>query len=83
MLLVHPDDESAEANAALVEQALAENVDLVSDQPLSELLPDAEVSTEGPVVVVTLPFDGAYAARPTDARATLVVPDGLEVLWSL
>ena len=61
VLLVHPDPESAEANAALVEQALAENVDLVSNQPLSELLPDAAVSTEGPVVVVTLPFAGAYA----------------------
>ena len=60
VLLVYPDAEAAETNAALVEQALAENDDLVSAQPLSELLPGAEVSTEGSVVVVALSFEGAY-----------------------
>lgn len=60
VLLVYSDAEDADANAALVEQALSENVDVVTQEPLSELLPGAEVTTDGPVVVVTLPFEGAY-----------------------
>jgi hypothetical protein len=57
ILLVHASDE---ANAELVEQAIAEGIDPITQQPLAEVLPGAEVSTVGPVVVVTLPFEGAY-----------------------
>jgi hypothetical protein len=60
VLLVHADEAAAEANAALAEQAIAEGLDAATREPLGELLPDAQVSTEGSVVVVTLPFEGAY-----------------------
>jgi hypothetical protein len=61
VLLINGTAADAEANAALAEQALAENVDLNTAEPLTDMLPGAEVSTEGTVVVVTLPFEGAYA----------------------
>jgi hypothetical protein len=61
VLLVNGSAAGAEANAALAQQALAENADLRTREPLADLLPDAEVSTEDTVVVVTLRFEGAYA----------------------
>jgi hypothetical protein len=60
ILLLHASEEAAEANADLVEQAIAEGIDPVTQEPLADLLPGAEVATVGPVVVVTLPFEGAY-----------------------
>ncbi len=60
VLLVHADEVAAAANAALAEQAIAEGVDPLVRVPLAELLPGAGVSVDGSVVVVTLPFEGAY-----------------------
>jgi hypothetical protein len=60
VFLVHADEAAAETNADLVEQALAEGIDVTTQQPIAEELPGAEVTTAGPVVVVNLPFEGAY-----------------------
>jgi hypothetical protein len=60
VLLLHGSDDAAAANAELVEQALAEGVDPITREPLADLLPGAEVAAGGPVVAVTLPFEGAY-----------------------
>jgi hypothetical protein len=60
VLLVHADEAAADANADLAEQAIAEGFDPVTRQPLADLIPGAEVAAEGPVVVITLPFEGAY-----------------------
>ena len=60
VLLVHADEAAAAANAALAERAIAEGVDPLVRVPLAELLPGAGVSVDGSVVVVTLPFEGAY-----------------------
>jgi hypothetical protein len=60
VLLVHGAEEAASANADLVEQAIAEGIDPVTQEPLADVLPGAEVATVGPVVVITLPFEGAY-----------------------
>ncbi len=42
------------------EQALAEGVNTTTMEPLSDVFPGASVSTDGAVVVVTLPSEGAY-----------------------
>jgi hypothetical protein len=47
-------------SAPTFEQALAEGVDTTTMKPLSDVFPDASVSTDGAVVVVTLPSEGAY-----------------------
>ncbi len=60
VLLVHASADAATDNAELVEQAIAEGIDPVTAEPLADVLPGAEVATVGPVVVVTLPFEGAY-----------------------
>ena len=71
ILLVHDDAESATANAALVTEAIATNVDLVTREPLSDLLPGAEVSADGPIVRVSLAEPGAFstAFRMLQSRA--------------
>jgi hypothetical protein len=60
VLLVHGDEADAETNAVLAEQALADSVDPVRQEALADVLPGAMVSVVGSVVVVTLPFEGAY-----------------------
>jgi hypothetical protein len=60
LLYVYGDDAQAEESAPVFEQALADSVNTTTMEPLSEVFPDATVRTDGPVVVVTLPSEGAY-----------------------
>jgi hypothetical protein len=60
LLFVYGDAANAEASAPAFERALAEGVNTTTMEPLSEIFPGASVSTDGPVVVVTLPSEGAY-----------------------
>jgi hypothetical protein len=60
VLIVHADEATAAANAELVENALADGLDLLTNQPLAELLPDASVAVDGTVVRVTVPGDRSY-----------------------
>jgi hypothetical protein len=76
VLLLHASEEAAGANADLVEQALAESVDPITMEPLADLLPSAEVATAGPVVVVTLPFEGAYPQAQRMLMQRSLFPSG-------
>jgi hypothetical protein len=60
LLFVYGDAATAEASAPEFERALAESVNTTTMEPLSDVFPGASVSTDGPVVVVTLPSEGAY-----------------------
>ncbi len=76
VVLVYPDEASAEENAALVERALAEGIDPIRREPLADLLPDAEVSTVGSAVVVTLSFEGAYSRAQDMLVRRALFPSG-------
>ena len=76
VVLVYPDEASAEENAALVEHALAEGIDPIRREPLADLLPDAEVSTVGSAVVVTLSFEGAYSRAQDMLVRRALFPSG-------
>jgi hypothetical protein len=60
LLFVYGDEASAGESAPIFEQALAEGVETTTMKPLSDVFPGASVSTDGAVVVVTLPSEGAY-----------------------
>jgi hypothetical protein len=60
LLFVYGDAASADESVALFEQALAENINLTTREPVAELFPDATVSAEGSVVVVSVPSQDAY-----------------------
>jgi len=51
VVLVHEDDEEATANAARLERVVADGVDPQSRRPWADLLADADLTTDGPVVV--------------------------------
>jgi hypothetical protein len=76
VLLLHSSEDAAAANAELVEQALAESVDPITREPLAEVLPGAEVAAVGPVVVVTLPFEGAYPQAQRMLMQRSLFPSG-------
>jgi hypothetical protein len=60
LLFVYGDAAGAEASAPLFEQALAASINVTTMEPLGGFFPDATVSTEGPVVVVSIPSQDAY-----------------------
>ena len=60
LLFVYGDEASAGESAPIFEQALAEGVNTTTMEPLADVFPGASVSTDGAVVVVTMPSEGAY-----------------------
>ena len=61
ILVFHDSPEAASANAEIADQFLGEGTDVTTHQPISTLLPDAAVSVDDSVLVVTV--DGIEGYR--------------------
>lgn len=76
VLLVNANEAHATENAALVEELLAEGVDMQTGQPFSELLPGASVAVDGPVVRVDAPADDAFPRLLRMLQSNALFPTG-------